>query len=78
MQPVSWLPPLVDEALSAGAYRTTWSGRDQQGGLVSSGVYFLPHAGRRVCGHAPGDLAEIALQLEVRYRGGCLPPSLRG
>ena len=31
---------LVDEALSAGAYKTTWSGRDQQGDLVSSGVYF--------------------------------------
>ncbi len=31
---------LVDEALSAGAYKTTWNGRDQQGDLVSSGLYF--------------------------------------
>ena len=31
---------LADEALSAGAYKTTWDARDQSGELVSSGVYF--------------------------------------
>jgi flagellar hook assembly protein FlgD len=31
---------LVDESLSAGAYKTTWSGRDELGEPVASGVYF--------------------------------------
>ena len=31
---------LVDEELSAGAYRTTWDALDQNGKPVSSGVYF--------------------------------------
>ena len=30
---------LVDEVLAAGAYQTTWDGRDSQGRQVSSGVY---------------------------------------
>ncbi len=31
---------LVHESLSAGAYKTTWNGRDQLGKPVASGVYF--------------------------------------
>ncbi len=36
-QPVT---TLVDESLSAGAYKTRWDARDQHGEPVSSGVYF--------------------------------------
>lgn len=31
---------LIDEYLPAGVHRTTWDGRDDAGGLVTSGVYF--------------------------------------
>ena len=31
---------LVEETLSAGAYKTVWEGRDQSGQAVSSGTYF--------------------------------------
>jgi flagellar hook assembly protein FlgD len=31
---------LVDQTMSAGAQRTTWNGKDNNGQTVSSGVYF--------------------------------------
>jgi endonuclease/exonuclease/phosphatase family metal-dependent hydrolase len=35
-----WICNLVDEPLPAGTHRVVWDGRNEQGRLVSSGVYF--------------------------------------
>jgi flagellar hook assembly protein FlgD len=31
---------LVDQRMASGSHRVSWNGRDQNGGAVSSGVYF--------------------------------------
>jgi hypothetical protein len=31
---------LVDKSLAPGVYRTTWNGKSDRGGALSSGVYF--------------------------------------
>ncbi len=47
---------LVDESLSAGIHEHSWNGRDEEGGLLPSGIYFAAIKGQGI-----SDMAKLVL-----------------